>query len=271
MIGILIKMDPIENVMKKISTDEMAQVIAGVQKSIDDDIIKTKQTLEQIDHNIYACIANLKKLRKSIVISHFNNMKNNSDGQKNAQRDAILKKLECEDEAKDLSVFMTNLNNVSTQIKNQPTSSVEQLSQPVSQNSSPSVNFIPPSKLINLTYIVGNTVKMSDSEHEMKYKWTIYVRNPEEGIDNLIYLDKVRYFLHESYEPNHIVDVVQKPFSLTRHGWGEFVVRLRFFFKGNMNVQTDVYHKLCFNKNITVGIPMVAKEQTVKYNLLLHK
>jgi len=105
----------------------------------------------------------------------------------------------------------------------------------------------------------------------MKYKWTVYVRNAEEGVDNLVYIDKVTYFLHESYEPNHIVDVIKKPFSLTRHGWGEFVIRLRLHFKGNMNVQTDVYHKLCLNKEITVGIPMVAKEQTVKYKLLLHK
>lgn len=264
-------MDSTVNVLKKLSADQITQVVADVQKDIDNEIVKTKQTLEQIDQNIYTCVANLKKLRKSIVISHYANMKNNKNGHKNIQRDTILKNLECEDEAKDLSVFVTNLSDISVKIENDTVSNVEQISKPISHNSLPFTNFIPPTGLIDLTYVIGNTVKISDSENEMKYKWTVYVRNAEEGIDNLMYVDKVTYFLHESYKPNHIVDVTQKPFSLTRHGWGEFVVRLRLYFKGNMNVQTDVYHELCLDKNITVGIPMVAREQTVNYKLLLHK
>lgn len=264
-------MDSTENILKTLSNDEMAQVFANVQKDLDDDIIQTKQTLEKIDQNIYTCISNLRKLRKSIIISHYANMKNNIDGHKNRQRDAILKTLEYEDESKDLSVFMTNLSNISTQIKNEPTSNIEEISKLVSQHPLPSTSFIPTTGLLELSYVIGNTVKISDSDQEMKYKWTVYVRNVEEGIDNLIYIDKVTYFLHESYKPNHIIDVIQKPFSLTRHGWGEFVVRLRLYFKGNMKVQTDVYHKLCLDKDISVGIPMVAREQTVKYNLLLQK
>lgn len=264
-------MDSIEKVLKTLSADQMAQLVSNVQKDLDSEIINRRQTLEQIDQNIYSCIANLKKLRRSIIISHYAKMKNNVQGQKNCQRDAILKNLDCEDEAKDLSVFMTNLNNVSNHIKNEPISNIEQISKPILQNALPFSNFIPASGLTDLTYVIGNTVKISDSDNEMKYKWTVYVRNAEEGVDNLIYINKVTYFLHESYEPNHIIDVFQKPFSLTRHGWGEFVVRLRLYFKGNMNVQTDVYHKLCLDKDITVGIPMVAREQTVKYKLLLHK
>jgi hypothetical protein len=264
-------MESIEKVLKTLSADQMAQVIANVQKDLKSEIINKKQTLEQIDQNIYSCIANLKKLRRSIIISHYAKMKNNFEGQKNVQRDAILKNLDCEDEAKDLSIFMTNLKNVSVQIKNEPLSNIEQISKPILHNALPYLNFVPGTGLTDLTYVIGNTVKINDSDNEMKYKWTVYVRNAEEGIDNLIYIDKVTYFLHESYEPNHIIDVVQKPFSLTRHGWGEFVVRLRLYFKGNMNVQTDVYHKLCLDKDITVGIPMVAREQTVKYKLLLHK
>lgn len=264
-------MDSTDNVLKTLNADQMAQVVAGVQKDLDDEIVKTKQTLEQIDQNIYTCISDLKKLRRCIIVSHYANMKNNFDGHKNRQRDAILKMLDCEDETKDLSVFMTGLNSVSSQIKNEPASNIEYLSKPVSQNCLPSTSFIPTAGLIDLTYVIGNIVKINDADQEMKYKWTVYVRNAEEGVDNLIYIDKVTYFLHESYEPNHIVDVVQKPFSLTRQGWGEFVVRLRLHFRGNMNVQTDVYHKLCLDKDVTVGIPMVAKEQTVKYKLLLHK
>lgn len=264
-------MDSTNNILKTLSSDQMAQIVAGVQKDLDDEIVKTKQTLEQIDRNIYTCIGDLRKLRRNIIISHYASMKNNIDGNKDRQRDAILKTLDCEDETKDLSVFMTGLNSGSSQIKKEPASNIEYLSKPIPLSNLPSTSFVPATGLIDLTYVIGNTVMINDAEQEMKYKWTVYVRNAEEGVDNLIYIDKVTYFLHESYEPNHIVDVVQKPFSLTRQGWGEFVVRLRLHFKGNMDVQTDVYHKLCFDKDITVGIPMVAKEQTVKYKLLLHK
>lgn len=265
------EMDSTENVLKTLNNDQLKKVVSGVQNDLDIEIIKAKQMLEQIDQNIYTCITNLKKLRRSIIVLHYANMKNNADGHKNSQRDAILKNLEYEDEAKDLSVFMTNLRSESTKIKNEPISNIEELSKPIVQNTLPFSNFVLPTGLIDLAYVIGNTVSVSDSDQEMKYKWTVYVRNTDEGVDNLVYIDKVTYFLHESYEPNHIVDIIQKPFSLTRHGWGEFVVRLRLYFKGNMNVQTDVYHKLCLDKNITVEIPMVAREQTVKYKLLLHK
>lgn len=264
-------MDSTENILTTINQDQMAKVVSGIQNDLDDELVKQKQKLEQINQNIYTCITNLKKLRRNIIIAHYANMKNNFDGHKNRQRDAILKNLEYENEAKDLSVFMTNLNSVSTQIKNKPLSNIDEISRPVLLNTLPLISFVPPTGLIELTYVIGNTVKVNDINHKMKYKWTVYVRNAEEGVDNLVYIDKVTYFLHESYEPNHIVDVIQKPFSLTRHGWGEFVVRLRLYYKGNMNAQTDVYHKLCLDKNITVNIPMVAKEQTVKYKLLLQK
>lgn len=264
-------MNSTEKILKTLSADQMSQLVTGVQADLDDEIVKTKRTLDQIDQNIFTCINNLKKLRRSIIISHYAKMKNNTDGHKNCQRDALLKNLDCEDEAKDLSVFMKNLSNASAQLKNEPINNIEQLSQTISQNTLSSGSFVPKTGLINLTFVIGNIVKISDSENEMKYKWTVYVRNAEEGVDNLVYIEKVTYFLHESYAPNHIVDVIKKPFSLTRHGWGEFIIRLRLFFKGNMNVQTDVYHKLCLNKDITVGIPMVAKEQIVKFNLLLHK
>lgn len=263
-------MDSTEDVIKSLNADQITQLVSNVQSDLDDEIVKTKCTLEQIDQNIYTCITNLKKLRRCIVISHYAKMKNNTEGQKNCQRDAILKNLDSEDEVKDLSVFMPNLNNVSIPIKNESTSNIEEISKSISQNILPS-RFIPATGLIDLIYVIGNTVKISDTNQDMKYKWNVYIRNVDEGIDNLIYIEKVTFFLHESYEPNHIIDVTEKPFSLTRHGWGEFVVRLRLYFKGNMNVQTDVYHKLSLDKDITVGIPMVAKEQTVKYKLLLQK
>lgn len=263
-------MDPTKKAVSMLSKDRMAKILASVKKDLDDELVRTNKRLEEIDQKIYTCITNLNRLRKSVVISHYSNIKTKNDAQQIRKRNAILKNLDSEDEARDLSVFMTNLAVKSNQ-NDEPTSNVEEISKPILQNPLPSTSFVFPTGLIDLTFIIGNTVKISGSDQEMKYKWTVYVRNPEEGIDNLIYIDKVTYFLHESYEPNHIVDVIQKPFSLTRHGWGEFVVRLRLCFKGNMNVQTDVYHKLSLDKESSVGIPMVAREQTVRYKLLLHK
>lgn len=263
-------MNTTENVIKSLNADQMSQLVANIQSDLDNEIVNTKRTLEQIDQHIFTSISNLKKLRRCIVISHYANLKNNTDGQKNCQRDAILKKLDSEDELKDLSVFIPNLSNVSIPIKNEPTRNFEEISKSISQNVLSS-KFIPATGLIELSYVIGNTVKISDTNQDMKYKWNVYLRNVEDGIDNLIYIEKVTFFLHDSYKPNHIINVTEKPFSLTRHGWGEFVVRLRLYFKGNMNVQTDVYHKLCLDKDITVGIPMVAKEQIVKYKLLLQK
>lgn len=264
-------MDSLEKILKSLSDDQMSQVVAGVQNDLDEEIDNSKQILEQINQNINTCISNLKDLRRSIIISHFANMKNNTDDYKNYQRDAILQYLEDEDEAEDLSLFIANLSSTTTENNSEPMSCIEEISEPILENPLPSTSFIPNTGLIDLSYVIGNTVKINDSDHKMKYKWTVYVRNLDEENDNLIYLDKVTFFLHESYEPNHIIDIIKKPFSLTKHGWGEFVVRLRLYFKGNMNIQTDVYHKLCLDKNITVGIPMVAKEQIVQYKLLLQR
>ncbi|XP_050432105.1 YEATS domain-containing protein 2 [Adelges cooleyi] len=266
-------MASLDDTNELMSPEQMTQIKAGILKILKEELISYNRAREEVDQAIEESVGLLKKLRRNVVTSHFANMKNNENGQKNRVKDAILKQLEDEDEAKDLSVFLKSLDNMSSTSEtiNEPTIKVELLSKPSSSNPSPSVTFTPPIGRIHLAYVIGNTVKVSGSENEMKYKWTVYVRNLEEGIDNLIYIDKVRYFLHESYEPNHIIDVLEKPFSLTRHGWGEFVVRLRLYFKGNMNVQTDVYHKVHLNKGLAVDIPMVAKEQVVKYNLLLQK
>nr|BAH72011.1 ACYPI003066 [Acyrthosiphon pisum] len=141
-------MNSTEKILKTLSADQISQVVAGVQADLNDEMVKTKRTLDQIDQNIFTCINNLKKLRRSIIISHYAKMKNNTDGNKNYQRDALLKNLDCEDEAKDLSVFMTHLSNASARVKTEPMSNIEQLSKTVSQNAMPSGSFIPKTGLI---------------------------------------------------------------------------------------------------------------------------
>ncbi|XP_050541209.1 uncharacterized protein LOC126905514 isoform X2 [Daktulosphaira vitifoliae] len=184
-------MTSIRDALEKLNPDQVTKICNGLQDDLNLELNKSKQTLDEIDKNIYSCISQLKKLRRCIVISHFANMKNNENGQKNRQRDAILKNLECEDEAKDLSLFMKNLNNMpsTSKIISEPASNIEFISKSIN-NPVPSINFSPPNGLIDLAFVIGNTVKVSDSENAMKYKWTVYVRNIEESSDNLIYIEK---------------------------------------------------------------------------------
>jgi len=55
---------------------------------------------------------------------------------------------------------------------------------------------------------------------------------------------KVRFFLHPSFEPNDLVDVVMPPFHLTRRGWGEFPVRVQLHFIDPRNKPVDIIHSL---------------------------
>jgi len=59
------------------------------------------------------------------------------------------------------------------------------------------------------------------------------------------YLSKVRFYLHPSYAPDDIVDVVEPPFTLKRYGWGEFPVRVQLFFRdAKRNKPIDIVHML---------------------------
>ncbi|RKP25681.1 hypothetical protein SYNPS1DRAFT_28595 [Syncephalis pseudoplumigaleata] len=58
------------------------------------------------------------------------------------------------------------------------------------------------------------------------------------------YLERVRFYIHPSYRPHDIVDVVKPPFQLLRYGWGEFPVRLQLFFSDTRNKPVDIVHML---------------------------
>ena len=68
--------------------------------------------------------------------------------------------------------------------------------------------------------IVGNTSryipeKLRESGDQFTHKWMIYIRGPPSDSD-LSYIKSFRVFIHESFAPNHIVDLSTPPFHITR-------------------------------------------------------
>ena len=45
-------------------------------------------------------------------------------------------------------------------------------------------------------------------EDSATHKWMVYVRGPKDAPDISSFVDKVRFFLHPSYRPNDVVEVV---------------------------------------------------------------
>ncbi|KAJ2524433.1 hypothetical protein GGI11_000824 [Coemansia sp. RSA 2049] len=76
------------------------------------------------------------------------------------------------------------------------------------------------------------------------HKWTVYIRSVSENHSTAEYIRKVRVFLHPSYRPDDIVDLLSPDFTLTRWGWGEFPVRLQIFFRDKRNKPVDLIHML---------------------------
>ncbi|KAJ2885469.1 hypothetical protein H4R27_001373 [Coemansia aciculifera] len=98
--------------------------------------------------------------------------------------------------------------------------------------------------------IFGNTSQYIDSArrpagHENStHRWTAFIRNAanERPVDE--YIRKVRVFLHPSYRPDDIVDLVPPKFELSRWGWGEFPVRLQVFFCDKRNKPVEMVYML---------------------------
>ncbi|KAJ1679620.1 hypothetical protein EV182_001675, partial [Spiromyces aspiralis] len=104
--------------------------------------------------------------------------------------------------------------------------------------------------------IVGNSSKYIPVDKrdpnypDYTHRWTLTVRTPLNDPPPGTFIKKTRYFLHPSYRPNDIIDVVE-PFSfkLTRLGWGEFPVRLQLFFTDKRNKPVDVILMLQLDKS----------------------
>ncbi|KAJ2747830.1 hypothetical protein GGI20_000125 [Coemansia sp. BCRC 34301] len=96
----------------------------------------------------------------------------------------------------------------------------------------------------------GNTSQYIDpagrpAGHENStHRWTVYIRSAakERPVDE--YIRKVRVFLHPSYRPDDIVDLLPPKFELTRWGWGEFPVRLQVFFCDKRNKPVELVYMI---------------------------
>jgi transcription initiation factor IIF auxiliary subunit len=98
--------------------------------------------------------------------------------------------------------------------------------------------------------VVGNVSKWISPEkrdpnlQKYTHKWMVYVAGPPHDLNVTPFIRKVRFYLHPSYRPHDIVDVVDPPFQLTRYGWGEFPMRIQIFFVDKRNKPVDVIHAL---------------------------
>lgn len=95
--------------------------------------------------------------------------------------------------------------------------------------------------------VVGNVSKwlpLDMRDDSASHKWMVYVRGPKGEPDISSFVSKVRFFLHPSYRPNDVVQVVCPPFHLSRRGWGEFPVRVQVHFSNSLNKPVDIIHNL---------------------------
>lgn len=118
--------------------------------------------------------------------------------------------------------------------------------------------------------IVGNTsqymAKSLRFSTDSSHKWMVYVRGPPGDQPIHTYVKAVRFFLHPSYRPHHIVQVNSPPFNLTRFGWGEFPVRVQLLFHNSRHKPIDIIHNLKLDRTRT-GQQMLGAETLVDIEL----
>lgn len=83
------------------------------------------------------------------------------------------------------------------------------------------------------------------------------------NIDWYIYF-QVRFFLHNSYRPNNIIDICSAPFQIARRGWGEFPVRIQLFFNETLQQKpVQLIHNLILDKTLS-GLQTLGAETLVE-------
>lgn len=113
--------------------------------------------------------------------------------------------------------------------------------------------------------VVGNISKWIPPdwrEDGASHKWMMYVRGSKDAPDITDFVSKVRFFLHPSYQPNDVVQVVSPPFHLSRRGWGEFPLRVQLHFKNVLNKPMDIIHYLKLDRTYT-GLQTLGSETVV--------
>ncbi|PWA00530.1 hypothetical protein BB558_003430 [Smittium angustum] len=120
--------------------------------------------------------------------------------------------------------------------------------------------------------VIGNesrfipTSKRKQQESNNTHIWTLYVRKKNKNSILQNFIKKVRVFLHPSYRPNDIVDIIMPPFELSRLGWGEFPVRIQIFFIDKRNKPVNLVHILKLDDTFS-GNLMPGREQVIDLEL----
>jgi len=114
--------------------------------------------------------------------------------------------------------------------------------------------------------VIGNVskwIECDEREDSATHKWMLYVRGCKEFPDVSDVVKKVRFFIHQTYHPNNVIDVSMKPFHLIRRGWGEFPARIQIHFKNPAaNKPVDVVHNLKLDKTYT-GLQTLGAETLI--------
>ncbi|KAI8050614.1 yeats family-domain-containing protein [Syncephalis plumigaleata] len=98
---------------------------------------------------------------------------------------------------------------------------------------------------INLIIDIVNIRETTIGKENFSHRWMVYITGPSQDPNEIsTYLERVRFYIHPSYRPHDIIDVVKPPFQLLRYGWGEFPVRLQLFFSDTRNKPVDIVHML---------------------------
>lgn len=101
--------------------------------------------------------------------------------------------------------------------------------------------------------VVGNTSKFigdeeKDSATNVTHKWLVYI-SAKTSIPIEKIVSKARFFLHESYRPNDIVEVQSPPFQIAKRGWGEFPLRVQLYFHSHLQQKPiQILHNLVLDK-----------------------
>ncbi|XP_055309470.1 YEATS domain-containing protein 2 [Sitodiplosis mosellana] len=116
--------------------------------------------------------------------------------------------------------------------------------------------------------VVGNISKyIGDEEADLAtkvtHKWLIYVLTKNSvPVEQIV--SRARFFLHDSYKPNDIVDVSSPPFQISKRGWGEFPVRVQLYFHAPLNQKPlQIFHTLILDKKHT-GMQTMGAETIVE-------
>ncbi|PVU96249.1 hypothetical protein BB561_001298 [Smittium simulii] len=90
--------------------------------------------------------------------------------------------------------------------------------------------------------------------------WTVYIRKLSDGSDLNSFIRKVRIFLHPSYKPNDIVDIIMPPFELSRPGWGEFPLKIQIYFSDKRNKPVNIVHILKLSNDVGENMVLGAEQ-----------